>query len=52
MNLNAGHRSEPLRTGTTVDFEPNVTVGGQGCYLEDMFLITKDGSELMTPAMS
>jgi Xaa-Pro aminopeptidase len=49
MNLDAGSVDGPLRAGMTVDFEPIVSIDGQGFFLEDMFLITKDGVELLTP---
>jgi Xaa-Pro aminopeptidase len=32
----------------TVNFEPIASVDGQGFFLEDMYLITKDGAELLT----
>jgi len=41
----------PLRAGTTIAFEPIASMEGQGFYLEDMFLITKDGAELLTPGV-
>jgi Xaa-Pro aminopeptidase len=37
----------PLRAGTTINFEPIASVDGQGFFLEDMFLIGKDGAELL-----
>ena len=42
---------ETLRAGMTVDFEPIASVDGQGFYLEDMFLITREGTELLTPGV-
>ena len=42
---------EPLRAGTTINFEPIASVDGQGFFLEDMFLIKKDGAELLTPGV-
>jgi Xaa-Pro aminopeptidase len=42
---------ETLRAGMTIDFEPIASVDGQGFYLEDMFLITKEGAELLTPGV-
>jgi Xaa-Pro aminopeptidase len=51
MNLDAGFIEGPLRAGMTVDFEPIASIGGQGYYLEDMFLITKDGAEKLTPGV-
>jgi Xaa-Pro aminopeptidase len=32
----------------TVNFEPIASVDGQGLFLEDMYLITKEGAELLT----
>jgi Xaa-Pro aminopeptidase len=51
MNLNAGHIEGPLRSGMVIDFEPIVSIGGQGYYLEDMYLINKTGAELLTPGV-
>jgi Xaa-Pro aminopeptidase len=51
INLDAGHVGGPLHAGTTVAFEPIASMDGQGFYLEDMFLITKDGAELLTPGV-
>ena len=31
------------------NFEPIASIDGQGFYLEDMYLITKGGAELLTP---
>jgi Xaa-Pro aminopeptidase len=49
--LVAGHPQGPLRANTTIAFEPIASVDGQAFYLEDMFLITKDGAELLTPGV-
>ena len=43
--------SEPLKAGSTINFEPIASVDGQGFFLEDMYLITKDGAELLTPGV-
>jgi len=51
MNLDAGRVPGNLRAGMTIDFEPIVSVGGQGYYLEDMFLITAQGAENLTPGV-
>jgi Xaa-Pro aminopeptidase len=51
INLDAGFIDGPLRAGMTVAFEPIATIDGQGFYLEDMFLITKNGAELLTPGV-
>ena len=51
MNLEAGYIDGALRPGMTIDFEPIASIGGQGYYLEDMFLITKDGAEKLTPGV-
>lgn len=50
-NLVAAYPSGPLRAGTTINFEPIATVDGQGFFLEDMYLITGDGAELLTPGV-
>jgi Xaa-Pro aminopeptidase len=47
-NLDTGSIDGGLRVGMVIDFEPIVSIGGQGYYLEDMFLITEVGSELLT----
>lgn len=51
INLDAGFIDGPLRAGMTIAFEPIASIDGQGFYLEDMFLITKDGAELLTPGV-
>lgn len=51
MNLIAGAPSGPLRAGTTIAFEPIASMDGQGFYLEDLFLINKNGAELLTPGV-
>ena len=42
---------EILRAGMVVAFEPIFSVDGQGFYLEDMILVTKDGHEILTPGL-
>jgi Xaa-Pro aminopeptidase len=42
---------ETLRAGMVVAFEPIFSVEGQGFYLEDMLLVTKDGHEVLTPGL-
>jgi Xaa-Pro aminopeptidase len=51
MNLVAGFPEEPMKAGTTIAFEPIASIDGQGFYLEDMFLLTQDGAELLTPGV-
>ncbi len=51
MNLGAGYIEGPLRAGMVIDFEPIVSIGGQGYYLEDMYLINTTGAELLTPGV-
>ena len=51
MNMAAGYIEGALRAGMVVDFEPIVAIGGQGDYLEDMYLINKTGAELLTPGV-
>jgi Xaa-Pro aminopeptidase len=50
-NLVAGSPPDPLRAGMTINFEPIASVDGQGFFLEDMYLIEKDGAELLTPGV-
>jgi Xaa-Pro aminopeptidase len=42
---------EILRAGMVLAFEPIFSVEGQGFYLEDMVLVTKDGHEILTPGL-
>jgi Xaa-Pro aminopeptidase len=42
---------ETLAAGMVVAFEPIFSVDGQGFYLEDMVLVTKDGHEILTPGL-
>ncbi|HET6932471.1 MAG TPA: aminopeptidase P N-terminal domain-containing protein [Candidatus Acidoferrum sp.] len=51
MNLDAGFIEGPLRAGMVIDFEPIASIGGQGYYLEDMYLIGKDGATVMTAGL-
>jgi Xaa-Pro aminopeptidase len=51
MNLDAGYIEGPLRAGMVIDFEPIASIGGQGYYLEDMYLIREDGATVMTPGL-
>jgi serine/threonine protein kinase/methionine aminopeptidase len=50
-NLIAGLPVGPLKEGTTINFEPIASIDGQGFFLEDMYLITKSGAELLTPGV-
>ncbi len=50
-NLMAARPIGPLREGTTINFEPIATVDGQGFFLENMYLITRDGADLLTPGV-
>ena len=50
-NLSAALPVGPLREGTTINFEPIASIDGQGYFLEDMYLITKDGADLLTPGV-
>jgi Xaa-Pro aminopeptidase len=40
-----------MRAGTTIAFEPIASIGGQGYYLEDLYVITKEGADLLTPGV-
>ena len=40
-----------LREGMTVDFEPIASIDGVGYFVEDMYLITRDGAEILTPGL-
>jgi Xaa-Pro aminopeptidase len=50
-NVLAGWPPDPLPAGTTINFEPIASVDGQGFFLEDMYVIRKDGVELLTPGV-
>lgn len=39
---------DTLRAGMVLDYEPIFSVGGQGFYMEDMILVTRTGSEILT----
>ena len=51
MNLDAGYIEGSLRAGMVIDFEPIASIGGQGYYLEDMYLVGKSGAEVLTPGV-
>jgi Xaa-Pro aminopeptidase len=42
---------EVLRAGMVVAYELMFTVDGDGLYLEDMILVKRDGSEILTPGL-
>jgi Xaa-Pro aminopeptidase len=50
-NLMTGSPAGPLKQGTTINFEPIASVDGQGFFLEDMYIITSNGTELLTPGV-
>jgi Xaa-Pro aminopeptidase len=50
-NVVAAFPPDPLPAGVTINFEPIASVDGQGFFLEDMYLIQKDGAELLTPGV-
>lgn len=50
-NMLAGRPSGRLREGMTINFEPIASVDGQGFFLEDMYVVTKHGSEIITPGV-
>jgi len=50
-NLTTAFPDGPLRQGTTINFEPIASIDGQGFFLEDMYIITKDSAELLTPGV-
>jgi Xaa-Pro aminopeptidase len=51
-NLGTGSPIGQLRAGTTINFEPIAPIDGQGFFLEDMYLITATGAELLTPGVT
>jgi Xaa-Pro aminopeptidase len=42
---------DTLRAGQVVAFEPILTVGGVGLYLEDVLLVTPTGAEVLTSGL-
>jgi Xaa-Pro aminopeptidase len=50
-NLDTGSPNGPLQAGTTINFEPIASIDGQGYFLEDMYLITATGADLLTPGV-
>ena len=50
-NLSTGSPVGPLRAGSTINFEPIASIDGQGFFLEDMYLITATGAQLLTPGV-
>lgn len=50
-NLTPGSVAGPLRPGATINFEPIASIDGQGYFLEDMYLVTDTGAELLTPGV-
>jgi hypothetical protein len=51
LSPNEGDAEEPFRAGTAIAFEPQASIKGQSFYLEDNFIITRTGTELLTPGM-
>jgi len=50
-NLLAAWPPKTFPAGMTVNFEPIASVDGQAFFLEDMYLITKNGAEVLTPGV-
>ena len=50
-NLVAGAPPDPFPAGMILNFEPIAAIDGQGFFLEDMYLVTKDGAEILTPGV-
>jgi Xaa-Pro aminopeptidase len=50
-NLVAWWPPDPLPAGVVINFEPIASIDGQGFFLEDMYLITKDGADILTPGV-
>ncbi len=50
-NVLAGWPPDPLPAGVTINFEPIASVDGLGFFLEDMYIIRKEGAELLTPGV-
>ena len=51
LSPNEDDAQEPFQAGTAIAFEPQASIYGQAYYLEDNFVITHTGTELLTPGM-
>ena len=51
LSPNEGLAREPFRAGTAIAFEPQASIRGQSFYLEDNYVITHTGTELLTPGL-
>lgn len=51
LSPNEGDAQQPFRAGTAIAFEPQASIKGLSFYLEDNFVITRTGTELLTPGM-
>jgi Xaa-Pro aminopeptidase len=51
LNPNENLAQEPFRAGTAIAFEPQASIHGQAFFMEDNFIITVSGTELLTPGM-
>ncbi len=51
LSPNEGLAQEPFRAGTAIAFEPQASIKGQSFYLEDNYVITRTGTELLTPGL-
>ena len=51
LSPNEGDAQQPFVAGTAISFEPQASINGQAFFLEDNFLITHSGTELLTPGM-
>ncbi len=51
LSPNEGLAQEPFRAGTAIAFEPQASIKGQSFYLEDNDVITRTGTELLTPGL-
>jgi Xaa-Pro aminopeptidase len=51
LNPNENLAQEPFRAGTAIAFEPQASIHGQAFFMEDNFVITVSGTELLTPGM-
>ncbi len=51
LSPNEGLAQEPFRAGTAIAFEPQASIKGQSFYLEDNYVITRTGTELLSPGL-
>ena len=49
--LNAGNVQPSLPEGMVLAFEPIASIAAEAYFLEDVYLVTKDGAEILLPGL-